>query len=103
MSTTSDNLSTQIARLRQKQRAQEKREYEAFGREVTDLLAPSAKASDKSTTARIKAARAKLSSVDLAVHGHDGSVAHEDDGLAAHDRSDSVAHSYGDPVAHNDR
>lgn len=87
MSTTSDNLSTQIARLRQKQRAQEKREYEAFGREVADLLAPSAKASDKGTTARIKAARAKLSSVDL----------------AAHDRSDSVAHSYGDPVAHDDQ
>ena len=88
MAQNSDALANQIAELKRRQRAQTKREYEAFGREVADLLAPDV----TGTAARIDAARASLPSSDAAGHGDTELVAHEND--------ESVAHSLGDSTVH---
>ncbi|SMY01515.1 hypothetical protein BSP109_03286 [Brevibacterium sp. Mu109] len=96
MAQNSDILAGQIAALKRKQRAQEKKEFEAFGREVADLLAPGV----AGTTARIKTARAKLPVSDGADHGDADPVAHGDDDTAAPDDGDSVGHGFGEDVAH---
>lgn len=96
MAQNSDALANQIAELKRKQRAQTKREYEAFGREVADLLAPDV----TGTSARIDAARASLPSSDAAGHGDTAPVAHEGGGSAANENDESVAHGFGDSLGY---
>ncbi|MGO1508682.1 MAG: hypothetical protein ACTHZ5_14635 [Micrococcaceae bacterium] len=96
MSQKSDDLAAQIAKLKRKQREQTKKEYEAFGHEVADLLAPNV----TGTTARIEAALATLLNSDAAARESDDPVARESDDSVAHENADSVAHGYGDSVAH---
>lgn len=88
MAQNSDDLAGRIAELKRKQREQAKKEYEAFGREVADLLAPGV----TGTTARIEAALATLLNSDAAGDDNDETVAHEND--------DPVAHGYGDSLDH---
>lgn len=91
MAQNSDDLAGRIAELKRKQREQTKKEYEAFGREVADLLAPDV----TGTSARIEAALATLLSSDAAGHGDTELVAHEGDDAVAHENDESVAHSLG--------
>ena len=96
MAQNSDDLAGRIAELKRKQREQIKKEYEAFGREVADLLAPNV----TGTSARIEAALATLLNSDATAHESDDPVAHESDDSVAHENDETVAHGFGDSLGH---